>query len=136
MAKIFCTFPANSGYIVTKEWDDPILPHSYQEKNIFFPVTAGKNLYSCHANFGKSAACYNIAPHLAGDYLLYCTVLYSLYCTLQYWTILYYIVPSTQHKYHQKQIYFKISIYQFVHISTIFSINRLVHISTFSKFIN
>ena len=47
-------FPANSGYIVTKEWDDPILPRSYREKNILFPVTAGKNLYTCHANFGYS----------------------------------------------------------------------------------
>ena len=47
-------FPGNSGYIVTKEWDDPILPQSYWEKNILFPVTAGKNLYTFHANFGYS----------------------------------------------------------------------------------
>ena len=31
-----------------------ILPHSYREKNILFPVTAGKNLYTFHANFGYS----------------------------------------------------------------------------------
>ena len=52
IGKDFVFFPANSGYIVTKKWDDPILAHSYRDKNILIPVTAGKNLYSCHANFG------------------------------------------------------------------------------------
>ena len=43
IGKDFVFFPANSGYIVTKEWDDPILARSYRDRNIPILVTAGRN---------------------------------------------------------------------------------------------